>query len=281
MEPFVVNNRKDEDPALFMLEPWTSFDKITVGFTGRHGGTGKSPYESLNCAFHVGDDSQDVINNRRTVVETLGFPFDAWTCGEQVHSNHVEIVHLEDKGRGKIDRSSAFQNTDGLLTNVPGILLTSFYADCVPLYFYDPMKQVIGLAHAGWKGTVSRIASTMVDKMVQEYGSQIHDIRAAIGPSIGSCCYEVDDKVMLSVYDLEKEVLGNNTYSASWYLKKDNGKSMLNLKEMNRQIMMKAGIMPSHIECTTYCTSCRNDLFFSYRKDGGTTGRMASWVGLK
>ncbi|MEC0090162.1 peptidoglycan editing factor PgeF [Paenibacillus macquariensis] len=264
-----------------MLEPWTSFDKITVGFTGRHGGTGKSPYESLNCAFHVGDDSQDVINNRRTVVETLGFPFDAWTCGEQVHSNHVEIVHLEDKGRGNIDRSSAFQNTDGLLTNVPGILLTSFYADCVPLYFYDPMKQVIGLAHAGWKGTVSRIASTMVDKMVQEYGSQIHDIRAAIGPSIGSCCYEVDDKVMLSVYDLEKDVLGNSTYSASWYLKKNNGKSMLNLKEMNRQIMMKAGIMPSHIECTTYCTSCRNDLFFSYRKDGGTTGRMASWLGLK
>ncbi|OAB30145.1 multicopper polyphenol oxidase [Paenibacillus macquariensis subsp. defensor] len=281
MEPFVVNNRKDEDPALFMLEPWTSFDKITVGFTGRHGGTGKSPYESLNCAFHVGDDSQDVINNRRTVVETLGFPFDAWTCGEQVHSNHVEIVHIEDKGRGNIDRSSAFQNTDGLLTNVPGILLTSFYADCVPLYFYDPMKQVIGLAHAGWKGTVSRIASTMVDKMVQVYGSQIHDIRAAIGPSIGSCCYEVDDKVMLSVYDLEKDVLGNNTYSASWYLKKNNGKSMLNLKEMNRQIMMKAGIMPSHIECTTYCTSCRNDLFFSYRKDGGTTGRMASWLGLK
>ncbi|OAB46617.1 peptidoglycan editing factor PgeF [Paenibacillus antarcticus] len=281
MEPFVVNNRKDEDPALFLLAPWTSFDKITVGFTGRHGGTSKSPYESLNCAFHVDDDPGDVIINRHRIVETLGFPYQAWTCGEQVHSNHVEIVHLEDQGRGNMDQSSAFQNTDGLLTNIPGVLLTSFYADCVPLYFYDPIKQVIGLAHAGWKGTVSRIASTMVDKMVHEYGSDAHDIRAAIGPSIGSCCYEVDDKVMLSVYDLEKDVLGNNTYSTSWYLKKNNGKSMLNLKEMNRQIMMKAGIMPSHIECTTYCTSCRNDLFFSYRKDGGTTGRMASWLGLK
>ncbi len=281
MEPFVVNHRKDEDPALFMLEPWHSFDKITVGFTGRDGGTSQFPYESLNCAFHVDDDPGDVIINRHRIVETLGFPYHAWTCGEQVHSNHVEIVHLEDKGRGNIDRSSAFQNTDGLLTNVPGILLTSFYADCVPLYFYDPIKQVVGLAHAGWKGTVSKIASTMVDKMAQEYGSHAHDIRAAIGPSIGSCCYEVDDKVMLSVYDLEKDVMGNNKYSASWYINKNNGKSMLNLKEMNRQIMMKAGIMPTHIECTSYCTSCRNDLFFSYRKDGGTTGRMASWLGLK
>lgn len=281
MEPFVMNDRKDRDPALFMLEPWTIFDKVSVGFTGRHGGTSKVPYESLNCAFHVGDETIDVINNRKSVVETIGFANHAWTCGEQVHSNHVEIVHLEDKGRGSVDRSSAFQNTDGLLTNVPGILLTSFYADCVPLYFYDPQKQVVGLAHAGWKGTVSKIASIMVDKMVQEYGSSVHDIRAAIAPSIGPCCYEVDDKVMLVVYDLEEDIMGNNKRPSSWYLNKNDGKSMLNLKEINRQIMMKAGILPTHIECTTYCTSCRNDLFFSYRKDGGTTGRMASWIGIK
>ncbi|MNP43457.1 Laccase domain protein [compost metagenome] len=168
-----------------------------------------------------------------------------------------------------------------MLTDVPGILLTSFYADCVPLYFYDHVKQVIGLAHAGWKGTVLGIASDMVNKMKEAYGCDIRDIRAAIGPSIGACCYEVDEKVMSHVYELEKGIMGNNEYTGAWYQNKDNGKSMLNLKEMNRHIMMKAGILPTHIECTTWCTSCRNDLFFSYRKDGGITGRMASWIGLK
>jgi YfiH family protein len=281
MEPFVLNSHKENVPSLFMLEQWNVLETISVGFTGRQGGTSQVPYDSLNCAFHVADNNNDVINNRISLVECLGFSLNAMTCGEQVHSNHIEKVNQSDMGRGSRDRLTAFQNTDGLLTDVPGVLLTSFYADCVPLYFYDPIKQVVGLAHAGWKGTVSRIASNMVDKMRQEYGSDISDIRTAIGPSIGACCYEVDEKVMLQVYDLEKDIMGNNQYASSWYQNKDNGKSMLNLKEINRHIMMKAGILPTHIECTTWCTSCRNDLFFSYRKDGGVTGRMASWVGLK
>nr|WP_232510264.1 peptidoglycan editing factor PgeF [Paenibacillus crassostreae] len=264
-----------------MLDPWQEFHSITVGFTGRSGGTSQPPYDSLNCAFHVNDDPIDVINNRQRIVDTLGFSLDSWTCGEQVHSNHIEKVNHIDIGRGKKDRSTAFQNTDGLLTNVPGVLLTSFYADCVPLYFLDPIKQVVGLAHAGWKGTVLQIAANMVDKMKQDYGSNINDIRAAIGPSIGACCYEVDDKVMSRVYELEKDTRGNNQHVTNWYQYKDNGKSMLNLKEINRQIMMKAGILPTHIECTSWCTSCHHDLFFSYRKDGGVTGRMASWIGIK
>ncbi|WP_438351609.1 peptidoglycan editing factor PgeF [Paenibacillus sp. FA6] len=281
MEPFVLKSPREDDPALFMLESWNTSQTITAGFTGRQGGASQAPYNSLNCAFHVSDDSTDVINNRLTMVESLGYSLDAWTCGEQVHSNHIETVYESDMGRGNRDRSSAFQNTDGLLTDVPGLLLTSFYADCVPLYFYDHTKQVVGLAHAGWKGTVSGIASNMVDRMKQEYGSDIADIRAAIGPSIGSCCYEVDDKVMSQVYELERGSKDSNLYSPSWYQNKDSGKSMLNLKEMNRHIMMEAGILPTHIECTTWCTSCRNDLFFSYRKDGGVTGRMASWIGIK
>ncbi|MGF7046167.1 YfiH family protein [Paenibacillus sp. DS2015] len=279
MEPFVL--KTDTELALLMLEPWKHYRGITAGFTGRHGGSGKLPYDTLNCAFHVGDDPNDVIDNRSKVAEMLGYSLESWTCGEQVHSRDIAIVREEDVGRGCRDRSSAIQDTDGLLTDVPGVLLTSFYADCVPLYFYDPVKQVVGLAHAGWKGTVAQIALHMVQKMEQQYGSHSYDIVAAIGPSIGSCCYEVDDVVMSKVYDLEKRVMGNEKYSSSWYVNKKDGKSMLNLKEMNRHLMIKAGILPIHIECTTWCTSCNNDLFFSFRKDGGVTGRMASWIGLK
>ena len=281
MESFVRVNH-DSEAERFEIEPWKERWKgMTAGFTGRNGGISQHPYDSLNMAFHVGDAPEDVIKNRERLASDVGFQLEDWTCGEQVHSSNVAIVRADDKGKGSRDRESAFQDTDGLLTNVPGVLLASYYADCVPLYFHDPVNKVVGLAHAGWKGTVASIAVRMIECMEDTYGSRREDIHTAIGPSIGSCCYEVDDRVMSHVYDLEKAILGNEQDGNCFYTTKSDGKSMLNLKEMNRQIMIKAGILPSHIECTSWCTSCSNDLFFSYRKDGGTTGRMASWIGLK
>jgi len=268
-----------------VLESWergAPDGRLTAGFTGRHGGVSVKPYDSLNLAFHVGDVPEHVIGNRRRMAEALGFSLEDWTCGEQVHSGNVAIVRAEDRGRGSLDRDSAFQDTDGLVTNVPGILLTSFYADCVPLYFWDPATEAVGLAHAGWKGTVAGIAGNMVSAMASEYGSDPSRIRAAIGPSIGACCYEVDDRVMdrVRALHLPPQDSAENPQSAI-YIDKGNGKYMLNLKEINRRIMIKAGILAEHIECTTWCTSCNNGLFFSYRKDGGTTGRMASWIGMR
>ncbi|MBE9912748.1 peptidoglycan editing factor PgeF [Paenibacillus donghaensis] len=282
MEPFVLREAGDQ-PALFMLESWMSgCEELTAGFTGRNGGVGQAPYDTLNCAFHVGDRPEDVIANRKLVAAGLGFEIDAWTCGEQVHRADITVIDQARIGAGNLNRESAIQDTDGLLTNMPGVLLTSFYADCVPLFFLDPKQKAVGLAHAGWKGTVAKIAVKMTERMQEAFGSRPEDIRAAIGPSIGSCCYEVDGKVMSHVHDLEKNFLGNgDDHRPDLYTAKNNGKFMLNLKELNRHIMIKAGILPTHIECTSYCTSCRNDLFFSYRKDGGTTGRMASWIGLK
>ncbi|WP_019909338.1 peptidoglycan editing factor PgeF [Paenibacillus sp. HW567] len=282
MEPFM---QKGGTPALLHLEPWrTNHSAITAGFTGRQGGIGKAPYDSFNCAFHVGDQPEDVLGNRSLLAESLGFTLQDWTCGEQTHGKDIAVVKAEDRGRGSLDRASAFQATDGLLTDVPGVLLTSFYADCVPLYFYDPHHQAVGLAHAGWKGTVAEIASAMVSRMESVYGSRPQDILAGIGPSIGDCCYEVDDYVMNHVRRLEVELAGI-AYGAGQDLYKkseaDAGKSMLNLKEMNRRIMIKAGILPTHIECTSWCTSCNHDLFFSYRKENGVTGRMTSWIGIK
>ncbi|MGQ8873924.1 peptidoglycan editing factor PgeF [Paenibacillus sp. TSA_86.1] len=297
MEPFVLDKNVSgggtrptghgaPDPLLLYIEPWKrTFSQLTAGFTTRHGGIGQEPYATLNCAYHVGDDAGAVLENRRLVTRKLSFPLEAWTCGEQVHGKDVAVITSKDRGRGLLDRQSALQDTDGLVTNVPGVLLTSFYADCVPLYFYDPAKQVVGLAHAGWKGTVAGIAVSMVEMMEQEYGSRREDIRAAIGPSIGDCCYEVDEAVMKHVRVWLDGPEGNDKCnplaSKQIYTSAANGKTMLNLKECNRHIMMKAGILPDHIECTTWCTSCHPELFFSYRKENGITGRMASWIGLE
>lgn len=281
MEPF-VRNANDQHPERFELAPWSGLiSGISVGFTGRSGGVSEPPYGRLNLAYHVGDDPRHVLENRRRLAEALGFAPDAWTCGEQVHGNAVAVVRAGDRGKGYLDRSSAFQATDGLVTNEPGVLLTSFYADCVPLYFADPAGRVVGLAHAGWKGTVGLIAEEMIRTMEREYGSRRSEIRTAIGPSIGGCCYEVDEAVMVKVRAALPPGEGlreDQTYTSA----SDNaGKTMLNLKEMNRIIMIKAGILPTHIECTTWCTSCHPEYFYSYRAQSGVTGRMASWIGIK
>lgn len=282
MEPFVRVNIKDGEPERLSIRSWEdAFPELSVGFTGRGGGAGTSPYDSLNLALHVGDNPDVVIANRAKLAESVGFSFDAWTCGEQVHDTRVGVVSAEHRGRGRKDRSSSFEDTDGLITNVPGVLLTSFYADCVPLYFFDPVHHAVGLAHAGWKGTVQQIALQMVMRMQEEYGSRPDEIRTAIGPSIGECCYEVDEHVMSRVRSIVPEHSQRELEAKVASASVNPGKSMLNLKELNRIIMIKAGILPSRIECTTWCTSCSTDLFFSYRKEKGTTGRMASWIGMK
>lgn len=281
MEPFVRND-VERLPERYELQAWSKMmPGLSAGFTGRAGGVSKGQYDSLNLAYHVGDDPEDVLENRQQLAGALGFPAESWTCGEQVHGADVAVVKAEDRGKGFRDRSSAFQATDGLVTNVPGILLTSFYADCVPLYFFDPVNRVVGLAHAGWKGTVGRIAEAMIAKMEQTYGSSRDEIRTAIGPSIGACCYEVDEHVMGKVREALAEAEWDRWEPQIAEPSVNSDRTMLNLKEMNRMIMIKAGILPTHIECTSWCTSCESDRFFSYRKHGGVTGRMASWVGMK
>ncbi|GIP20466.1 peptidoglycan editing factor PgeF [Paenibacillus sp. J22TS3] len=281
MEPFVRVNINDGEPERLTIQSWEdAFPGLSAGFSGRGGGAGEGHYSSLNLALHVGDNPAVVAANRAKLAEAAGFSFEAWTCGEQVHDVRVSVVTEKDRGKGRADRSSAFQSTDGLITNVPGIMLTSFYADCVPLYFFDPVNRAVGLAHAGWKGTVSQIAWETIQAMASEYGSEPQHIRTAIGPSIGACCYEVDEYVMSKVRDIVPEGAGSGLDQVAAPSTIPD-RSMLNLKELNRIIMIKAGILPSHIECTSYCTSCRSNLFFSYRKENGTTGRMASWIGMK
>lgn len=282
MEPFVGKPYNGQEPQLLLLEGWMERDpQLSAGFTGRGGGVSGAPYESLNLALHVGDQAEDVLENRKRLAKALGFRPEAWTSGEQTHGSRVAVVSEQDAGRGYRDRESAFQETDGLITNVPGVLLTSFYADCVPLYFYDPEHGAVGLAHAGWKGTVAEIAVKAVEAMEAAYGTRPEQLLAAIGPSIGDCCYEVDQAVMSRVLPLLDALNQTENRTAVYHESANPERWMLNLKEINRMLMIKAGILPSHIECTSLCTSTNNGLFFSHRKENGKTGRMASWIGLK
>jgi YfiH family protein len=268
MDPF-VRRETEHKPELLFLDRWMErFPQLTAGFSTRNGGVSAAPLNSLNCALHVNDDANNVIDNRRRLACAAGFSPDAMTCVEQVHGIEVAIVTGEQRGMGSCSREDV-PHKDALITAEPNIMLTAFFADCVPLYFYDPDCRAVGLAHAGWKGTVRNIVQSTLDAMSRQYGSSPEHIHAAIGPSIGACCYEVDDKVI------------DQIPLANVYVSAGNGKYMLDLKEMNRQFMIKAGILPMNIEITRLCTSCNTDLFFSHRREQGKTGRMAGWIALK
>jgi YfiH family protein len=282
MEPFKRRkHEQDGQPVLFYLQSWMdSFPALTAGFTSRLGGVSQEPFSSLNCGLHVNDMAEHVVINRERLAKALEMPFDSFTYAEQVHGKEIAIVTRAEKGMGRTSREDAIQARDGFVTNEKGLVLSALFADCVPLYFYDSVRGVIGLAHAGWKGTVLNIAEAILHAMNRTFGSKPEDIRAAIGPSIGVCCYEVDERVA----DPVKRVLLNMQASPEIIQKvikpKPEHKYMLNLQELNRNFIEKAGIVSSHIEVTQLCTSCSNDVFFSHRKDDGLTGRMVAWIAM-
>lgn len=272
-EPFRLQPG-DESESLLLLQSWCAEDGITAGFTTRN---------ASNTALHVGDRPEDVIRSRQRVADRLGWSFDAWTCAEQVHGSEVRVITKENAGSGRYDRESALPDTDALVTGEPDILLAMFFADCVPLYFYDPATRSLGLAHAGWKGTVAEIAVRTVEKMSEAFGARPSDVRAAIGPSIGGCCYEVDEAVLRHVRPVLESLPSDcdDAWQERAVRPSGEGRAMLDLKLINRHLMIKAGIMPSSIEMTTWCTGCRKDLLFSHRMENGRTGRMMSWIGRK
>ncbi|SEB41971.1 peptidoglycan editing factor PgeF [Paenibacillus sp. GP183] len=283
MEPFQeVTSEQDGQPVLFYIESWmNSFPNLTAGFTSRLGGVSEKPFASFNCGLHVNDLSDLVVTNRQRLAETLEMPFDAFTYAEQVHGNEIAVITREDQGKGRASRADAIQSRDGFVTNEKELVLCALFADCVPLFFYDPVLEVAGLAHAGWKGTVLDVAGKTVQAMMVQFGSKPEHIRAAIGPSIGICCYEVDEKVAEPVEKVLTDMNAAPEIKQKVLQAKENQKYMLNLQELNRNFIVKAGILSSNIEVTELCTSCRTDLFFSHRRENGTTGRMAGWIAMR
>jgi len=185
----------------------------------------------------------------------------------------VAVVTEEQVGLGRGSMTEALPDVDGLVTNLPGVPLSSYYADCVPLFFLDPVKRVVALAHAGWKGTVSRIGAKTVKRMQNHFGCLPGDILAAIGPSIGPCCYLVDQPVVDRVSNFNQwQALVTPQQPGQW---------LLDLWSTNKQGLLEAGVKEENITVAGVCTACNHDLLFSHRASGGQTGRMASLIMLK
>lgn len=249
-------------------------------FTTRTGGTSSGIFESLNLSFTRGDDRDCVLQNYDRVAEVLGITRDRIVCSDQTHTTNIRIVTKEDAGKG-IDRQRDYADIDGLVTNEKGLALATFYADCVPLYFVDPVREVIGLAHSGWRGTVAGMGKKMVERMHAAFGCDPADIHAAIGPSICQECYEVSSDV---AEEFQKAFAGMNGAETLLYQKpeqKAEGKYQLDLWLANQLWLTDAGITPEHLEVTNVCTAHNPAYLFSHRKTNGKRGNLGAFLCLK
>ncbi len=264
-----------EDVPFLVFPSLCRIPGIVHGFSTRLGGASAGELGTMNLSFSRGDDPENVRENYRRIARAIGFSTEDMVFSWQTHTNHVRVVTEADRGKGyTADRD--YQDVDGLVTNVPGLVLVTFYADCVPLFFVDPEHHAIGLSHSGWRGTVSDIAKETVRTMREEYGTDPARLTAAIGPSICRSCYEVSEDVIARVREQYPPELWADLYDT-----KENGKFQLDLWEVCRRNMMRAGIRPENIAVTDVCTCCNPDIFYSHRASKGRRGNLAAFLSYR
>ncbi len=276
-KPVMIQNRfyADEEQCLeYLTFPGLSrVEGIQHLFTTRTGGVSKGIYSSMNLSFTRGDEEQAVLENYRRAGKVLGTDIEHMVCSDQTHTVNIRYVTYEDAGKGVV-RSRDYEDIDGLITDVEGLCLVTFYADCVPLYFVDPVKRVIGLAHSGWRGTAWRMGEHMVKAMEGRFGCSPKDIVAAIGPSICQNCYEISQEVAVRFQEgffADKNVLSPG---------KEPGKYQLDLWKANEEILLSSGILPENLDITDVCTCCNSDYLFSHRASHGQRGNLGAFLML-
>lgn len=262
---------KNQDFKYITFPTFEKYDNLIHCFTTRKGGVSQGPFESMNIGFSTGDSDEYVKKNIELMAEKLGINVYDIVETNQTHTNNIKYVTEEHKGR--VFGETAFKNVDGIYTDKRNLALMSFHADCTPVFFYDPVKKVIALAHAGWRGTLLNIAGIMVRALVKDFNSDPKDIITAIGPSLGSCCFEVDKDVADMFLDENKEF--------NKFMEIKGPKYHFNLWEINKYLLMKEGIKEENIEISGICTKCNNDLFFSHRGQGGKRGLLAGILMMK
>ena len=243
-------------------------------FTTRLGGVSEGIYSTLNFSFTRGDNPEAVRENYRRVAETFGKTVDDFVCTDQTHTTNVLQVGKEERGYG-VTKERPYTDIDGLITNEPGVILSTFYADCVPLYFVDPVNKAIGLSHSGWRGTVGRMGQKTLEAMAEAYGTKPEDVYAAVGPSICQECYEISEDVAEHFY---QEFQGHGD---EILINKGNGKYQLDLWKTNEIVLLEAGIKKEHLAVTNVCTCCNSEVLFSHRASHGKRGNLAAFLMLK
>lgn len=248
------------------FKPFDELSWLTHAFSTRVGGVSTGCLSSMNFSFNHNDNPENVRENFRRFSEAVGFNHRDLVLSDQTHTTHVVEVGAEDRGRG-ITKEKGWHDVDGMVTNVPGVVLATFYADCVPLYFVDPVRRAIGLSHSGWKGSAGKIGCETVSLMTKAYGSRPEDMIAVIGPSICQTCYEVSEEVAVR-------------FPKACSYRKDNGKYQLDLWEANRRVCLESGLKESRIFLPEICTCCHSDLLFSHRATGGKRGLLGAFLGI-
>ena len=243
-------------------------------FTTRLGGVSEGIFESLNLSFSRGEQRAAVEENFQRVAQALGTEYGNFVFTDQTHTVNVRRVGIEDTGKG-LTRARGYSDVDGLITNEPGLVLSTFYADCVPLYFIDTKKRAIGLSHSGWRGTVRRMGRVTLETMRREFGTLPEDVICAIGPSICQDCYEVSEDVA------EEFIREFSSHSGEILENKGNGKYQLDLWRANEMILLEAGIKPEHLSVTDLCTCCNDKILYSHRASQGKRGNLGAFLCLK
>lgn len=263
-------------------------------FTTRYGGVSSGYLYSLNFSYSQGDHAENVDENFRRAAAHLHMTSGDIVCSQQTHTTNVRKVTADDKGKG-VTRERDYTDIDGLITNESGIILGTFYADCVPLFMVDTVNRAIGLSHSGWRGTVGKMGKATLDKMRQEYGTQPEHVTVAIAPSICQNCYEVSEDVALA---FQKAFTKDDTKAEEYLARytsdftqqdiddcllyqKENGKYQLNLWYANFRVFRDAGVPDENIEITDICTCCNPNVLFSHRASRGKRGNLGAFLMLK
>ena len=255
----------------------------------RRGGVSTAPFDSLNMSLSVPDERDRVYANRRRVYGLFGRDTDTVV--------HAHLIHGADVARvTQADNGTWVEHVDGLITDQPGCVLSMNFADCAPIFLYDPRRRAIGLGHAGWRGTVADFPGAMVRAMSAEFGSDPADLIAAVGPCIGPCCYEVGEDVIAAVGeafadaetlfrtlpDERAQTTDHERLSKDDLLSGRGPSSVVrrhfDLPAANQRNLLRAGVR--NVEVAEYCTACRTDLFFSHRAEKGRTGRFGTVFAL-
>lgn len=269
----MYNINEIQDFKYITFPSFEEYDDIFHCFTTRAGGVSEGTFASMNLGFSTGDDDKNVKRNIEIMAERLNLDIDNIVETHQTHTNNIMYVTDEHKGKVLELTDSNLKDIDGVYTDKRNLILMSFHADCTPVFFYDPVKKVIGLAHAGWRGTVQNIGGVMAKALIKDFNSDPKDIKVAIGPSLCDLCFEVDKDVadLFLATDVKfKDFM--ETKGVKYYF---------NLWEINKYLLLKEGLKEENIEIAGICTKCRNDLFFSHRGQGGKRGLMTGLLMMK
>ena len=247
------------------------------GFSTRKGGVSKEHLASLNLSFSVEDAKENVLENFRRIGERFGKTPEDFVLSKQSHETKVLKVGTKDRGKG-ITKDRDYEGIDALITDEKGIILSCFFADCVPILFYDPIHKAVGACHSGWRGTKGKILQNVVEKMRKHFSSNPAEILIAIGPSICKEQYIVSEDLALSFLE-DYPDLGEDTASPIQRISKD--KFQLDLWDLNRRIALDSGIREEHISISGYCTMENPELFFSHRYSQGKRGLQGAFICLK